>query len=345
MNPFRLISQEEINTLVSRRPGETKIGETILTSGENWSEELKTSPANFVLLGIPEDIGVRANYGVGGTQSLWQPALNAFLNVQETTLLKGSTVLLLGAFDFSELIQRTGGMNPLDMRDLVSEIDDRVYPIIKTIADAGKIPIVIGGGHNNAYPILKGVSRSKGKPIHAINLDAHSDYRSIEGRHSGNGFRYAKMDGYLKRYAVVGLHRNYNAQSVLEEMASDPDIQFCFYEDIFLEEKHDFKQAVDAAIRFTAGKPVGIELDLDCIENVLSSASTPCGIAPLLARRFLTQTARLSDVAYLHLTEGATRLADGREDMLTAKLVSYLITDFIRTCTNKPTVFIRESAI
>src|SRR5690606_7963358 len=120
---------------------------------------------------------------------------------------------------------------------------------------------------------------------------------------SGNGFRYAKMDGYLKRYAVVGLHRNYNAQSVLEEMASDPDIQFCFYEDIFLEEKHDFKQAVDAAIRFTAGKPVGIELDLDCIENVLSSASTPCGIAPLLARRFLTQTARLSDVAYLHLTE------------------------------------------
>ncbi len=34
--------------------------------------------------------------------------------------------------------------------------------------------------------------------INSINLDAHSDFRPAEGRHSGNGFRYAEEDGYLQ---------------------------------------------------------------------------------------------------------------------------------------------------
>nr|WP_233167177.1 arginase family protein [Pedobacter sp. ASV2] len=33
-----------------------------------------------------------------------------------------------------------------------------VFPIIEKIVAAGKVPIVIGGGHNNAYPIIKGSS-------------------------------------------------------------------------------------------------------------------------------------------------------------------------------------------
>jgi formiminoglutamase len=340
MNHFKIITRAEVDALTSKRDGETKLGETVQCfDTAAWQESLKASTAQFVLLGIPEDIGVRANYGVGGTQSLWQPALKAILNVQDTALLRGSQIVVLGAFDFSAMMEESKGKNAEELRESVNHIDDAVFPVIKAIADAGKIPVVIGGGHNNAYPILKAISRSKGRAVNCINLDAHSDYRAVEGRHSGNGFRYAKMEGYLKRYAVVGLHRNYNSQNMINEMASDPDVQVSFYEDVFIEEKNSFKNAVVNAIRFTAGAPVGVEIDLDCIERTLSSAATPCGLSSLQARQFLFQAAHFTEAAYLHLPEGSIRLEDGRVDLMTAKLVSYLVTDFMRTYSNRQTAF------
>lgn len=340
MNQFRVISRQDLQSLLSVRPGEVKLGEHVHTLDPLlWREQLQLHAAPFVLLGIPEDIGVRANYGIAGTAGLWLPALKAILNVQETNCLSGRQLVVLGAFDFTELSRRAIGKDAIDLRDLVCEIDDIVFPVIKAIRDAGKIAIVIGGGHNNCYPLLKGMSLSMGKPLNCINLDAHTDYRSIEGRHSGNGFRYAKIDGYLKRYAVVGLHKNYNSQNVLSEMQSDPDLHTSFYEDLFVLEKNDFRNAIDEAVRFTAGAPTGIELDLDCIEHTLSSAASPCGISPLLARRSLTQLVQFAYVAYLHIAEGGIEMSDGRNDIMTAKLVSYLITDFMRAAANRPTVF------
>jgi formiminoglutamase len=37
----------------------------------------------------------------------------------------------------------------------------------------------------------------------AINFDAHSDFRILEGRHSGNGFSYAYEEGFLKKYFIL----------------------------------------------------------------------------------------------------------------------------------------------
>jgi formiminoglutamase len=128
---------------------------------------------------------------------------------------------------------------------------------------------------------------------------------------------------------MVGLHRAYNSGAVLKDLASDPSLHFSFYEDIFLEEQLSFNDAVDSALRHTAGKPAGIELDLDCIKGVLSSAVTPSGIDVLQARQYLHHCMRKADVAYVHITEGAVRLRDGREDISTAKLIAYLIRDVI----------------
>jgi formiminoglutamase len=35
-------------------------------------------------------------------------------------------------------------------------------------------------GHNNSYGNIKGSALAKGKPINAINFDAHSDFRILE---------------------------------------------------------------------------------------------------------------------------------------------------------------------
>ena len=344
MKHFKFYEKKDIVSLTKLRRFETKLGERIqyLAKGE-WPEVLHENAAKYVVVGIPEDIGIKANYGTGGADSNWYPFLHAFLNIQSNDFCSGEDVLLLGHFDFGDIkyLIENNAYNEEEKvdayRHAVNTIDDEVENIVKTISASGKIPIVIGGGHNNAYPLLKGTAKGLLKkeliPIaqmNAINLDAHSDYRTMEGRHSGNGFRYAESDGYLGKYSIVGLQENYISQNVLVDVLSNPFIQYTSYEDIFLREKKSFIQAVGQAVDFTHDNYTGIELDVDCIQHALCSAQSPSGVSLLLARQFITYTARHSKAAYLHVCEGATQMADGRKDETTGKLISYLVSDFIK---------------
>ena len=345
MKHFKPYCKEDILSLTKIRRFETKIGERlqVLKQGADWTQELQHSKAKYVLLGIPEDIGVKANHGIGGADTNWLPFLSSFLNVQSNDFFTGENILLLGHFDFGDLkyLIEKNAYNQEELidayRHAVNTIDEAVENVIKIIAAAKKIPIVIGGGHNNSYPIIKGVAKGLHKAdviplaqINVINLDAHADFRTTEGRHSGNGFRYAGEDGFLGKYCIIGLHENYIPQNVLMDIHNDPFIDFISYEEMFLHERKNFIQAVAHATGFTEDTYTGIEIDLDCIENVLSSGSSPAGISLLQARQYACFTALDAKVAYLHICEGATQLSDGRKDENTVKLISYLVSDFVK---------------
>lgn len=345
MKHFKFYSKEDILSVTKIRRFETKLGERIrnIKAEDGWLESIKQSPAKYVVLGIPEDIGIKANYGLGGADTSWLPFLHNFLNIQSNDFLPGDNILLLGHFDFGDIkyLVETNAFGQEELiqayRHAVNLIDDEVEHMIKCISSFNKIPVVIGGGHNNAYPIIKGVAKGLHKAemlplaqVNAINLDAHADFRTTEGRHSGNAFRYASEDGYLSKYCLLGLHENYVAQNILMDIHNDPFIDYITYEEIFLHERKSFIQAVAHATSFTEDTFTGIELDLDCIENVLCSAATPAGIQPLHARQFVTFVAQDAKVAYLHICEGATQLSDGRKNETTGKLISYLVSDFIK---------------
>ncbi len=345
MKHFKFYSKEDILSLTKVRRFETKLGERLqyLKADSEWPEVLQQSTAKYVVVGIPEDIGVKANYGVGGTDTAWLSFLSSFLNVRSNDFLTGENILLLGHFDFGDIkfLIENNAYNPDELidayRHAINIIDEEVENMMKVIASCKKIPIIIGGGHNNVYPIIKGVSKGLHKAevtplaqINCINLDAHADYTAAAGRHSGNGFKYAEEDGYLGKYCIVGLHENYVSQNVLMDIHNNPFIDYISYEEIFLHERKNFIQAVAHATGFTEDSFTGIDLDLDCIENVLSSAATPCGITSLQARQFINFTATDAKVAYLHICEGATQLADGRKDESTGKLISYLVSDFVK---------------
>ena len=135
MDSLKIYSQSDINNLIIYRNGETKLGERIQTISS--LDALQSSTAKFVLLGIPEDIGVRANSGIAGASTTWRPALMAFLNIQSNRFLSGEEILVLGHFEIEEPKDST-----IDgLRKKVSEIDDLVYPVIEKIVAAGKIPI------------------------------------------------------------------------------------------------------------------------------------------------------------------------------------------------------------
>lgn len=345
MNHFKFYSKEDILSLTKMRRFETKIGERLqyLKFDGEWSEVLQQATAKYVILGIPEDIGVLANYGTGGTTTAWLSFLSTFLNVKSNDFLTGEHIMLLGHFDFGDLkfLIDSNAYNPDELieayRHAVNIIDEEVEHMLKVIASCNKIPIIIGGGHNNAYPIIKGVSKGLAKTgkialaqINCVNLDAHADYSPTEGRHSGNAFRYAEEDGYLGKYSLIGVHENNISQSVLMDLHNNPFINYITYEEIFIHERKNFIQAVAHATGFTEDSYTGIELDLDVIENVLSSSVTPTGITALHARQFINFAATDVKAAYLHICEGATQLTDGRKEESTGKLISYLVSDFVK---------------
>ncbi len=292
MKNLKVYNKQDILSLTHVRKFETKIGERaeVLESNISLEQGLLQSTARYMLIGVPEDIGIKANYGTGGADTAWVPFLKSFLNIQSNDFFPGDDILVLGHLDFSDvedLIEKNAYNSDEKIaayRHAVNAIDDAVENIVKLATENGMIPIVIGGGHNNAYGCIKGAAKGLYKDgkipiaqINAINLDAHTDYRPAEGRHSGNAFRYAEDDGYLEKYCVIGIHENYIPQNVLMDIDENPFINVITYEDIFLHEKKNFTQAVAHATGYTEGTFCGIELDIDCIEHALASASTPIG--------------------------------------------------------------------
>ena len=144
MKSLQLYSKKDIEHLTRKRTNEIKIGEDVilLKSETNWETELQNSSCKFVLLGIPEDVGVKANYGRGGAHTAWKPALDSFLSQQSNEFLNGKEVCVLGHIFVEDVMEKADSLqakNKNDMaelRNLVSIIDTRVTDVItKIIAD------------------------------------------------------------------------------------------------------------------------------------------------------------------------------------------------------------------
>ena len=111
MKHFKFYNKHDVLNLTRIRRFETKLGESVHVVPEKTDLDaaLQQSPAKYVLFGIPEDIGIRANHGTGGADSAWLPFLSAFLNLQTNDFLNGEERLLLGQFnctEVSELIEQ-----------------------------------------------------------------------------------------------------------------------------------------------------------------------------------------------------------------------------------------------
>jgi formiminoglutamase len=347
LNHFKFYKKQDLLNQTRLRRYETKLGEKLRVVEDplKLAEALAVSSARFVLFGIPESIGIQANYGIGGAETAWPSFIQSFVNIQSSDKFTGEEIMLPGFFDFSEVMRMidSHSKSPDEKVDacrhaVANILDDEVEELVKTIIGAGKIPIVIGGGHNNCYPIIKGSAKALHKlgkiarpQINAINVDAHADFRIMEGRHSGNGFRYAMEEGYLGKYAIVGLHENYNPQSMLDDLYSNINIQYSFYEDIFMHERLNFMQSLAQAFSFTDDQFTIVELDLDAVEGVLSSAMTPSGISAIHARQYMNFAGANQQITAIHICEGAERLQNGLENGHTGKLIAYLVSDFIKS--------------
>jgi formiminoglutamase len=340
MEKLILFTSTDLAKITNHRSGEIKFGEKMLTipKGTDAISYIKTTEAKYVLFGIPEDIGVRANFGRPGAASAWDSAIKSIANIQHNRFCKGYNLLILGQLDVCEEMKEVENLNFYDVNDrekltkLVEKIDKEVSHIIFNIIKSGKTPIIIGGGHNNSYGNIKGTALAKGKPINAVNFDAHSDFRILEGRHSGNGFSYAYEEGFLKKYFIFGLHENYTSKSVLDIIKKIEDrVRYNTYDSIKIRKEKDFNQELFHALEFIQNDHFGIEIDLDAIPNIASSAMTLSGFSVEELRQFISYFGKNKNATYLHICEGAPDLGEEKNNHLIGKLIGYLVTDFIKS--------------
>ena len=340
MDNFIRFSHIDLAKITNHRYGEVKFGEKMQTipQGQDIFEFIQTSDAKFVLFGIPEDIGVKANLGKQGTKSAWENAIKSISNLQHNKFCKGSQILLLGALNLKSENEQAALLDEKNTEDrkklfqLVEKIDKEVSHVVYSIIKSGKTPIIIGGGHNNAYGNIKGAALATGKSMNVINFDAHSDFRVLEGRHSGNGFSYAFDEGFLKKYFIFGLHESYTSKNVLINLKNLEDrIRYNTYDEIAIRKEKSFEQELHQALNFIKNDKFGIEIDLDALPKTASSAMTPSGFSVEKLRYFIHFMGQNHNATYIHICEGAPDLDESKYESLVGKLSAYLITDFIKS--------------
>lgn len=340
MENFEYFNTTILNQHLVLRKEETKFGEKIkYPSNEavSLSDFINETKASFIIFGIKEFVGIKANFGKVGATHGWDVFLPSFLNIQNNKYLKASNVAVIGCFNYEKYDEEVANLNttnPIDLErlyEIVAEIDKDVTYLNTIIHRAGKKAIVIGGGHNNAYGNIKGLALAKGKSVNVVNFDAHTDFRALEGRHSGNGFSYAFNEGFINNYGVFGAHENYLNKYMLQQFKEHFEkLKLDTFEELKVRFEKDFLISINNLKNFIKNKPYGIEIDVDAIENVASSAMSPSGFSVTEARQFVSIVGNNSNASYLHVCEGSVSLSTLPANIL-GKLLTYLVTDFIKT--------------
>jgi formiminoglutamase len=307
---FQLWDSSVIPNKYSPRIGEVRIGDYLQTQ--------VLSDAKYVIIGIRECCGPLANNGRSGAQLAFPAFVTSFLNTQVHDHYPKESIFILG-----EIVEVDEDAKE-KLSDKVSELDAFLEHILVTYLDAKQIPIFVGGGHNNALALIRWSARTKKTAV--INLDAHADLRSTEKRHSGNSFSTALEEDSLFHYSALGLHEAYNNAFIREALKSDR-IFHSFYESYLFDRKDLSEDLVNILRHFHSDTQVGLEIDMDSIAYMPSSALSPSGWTLDQVRQFIHLFAKTQKhIAYLNLTEAAP--STDTDALIVGKALSYLVRDF-----------------
>jgi len=147
------------------------------------------------LVGYASDLGVRENGGRAGAAD-GPSRLRA--RMASFPAIDGITVL-----DCGDVVAG----------DSVLATQEALADAVERIVRAGAMPVILGGGHDQAFGHFLGVARATGSPPACINFDAHLDLRPIpaSGPNSGTPFTQAaewcKARGTPFRYLALGVQR------------------------------------------------------------------------------------------------------------------------------------------
>lgn len=163
-------------------PNDARLGELAR------SDPAAYAAAQVVILGCPQDEGVRRNQGRPGAAAA-PAAIRAALYRLGVAGLEQLPIFDLGDTLIQAELEATHALQ----RQIVAQL----------IGD-GKRLIVLGGGNDMSYPDCAGLADAA-SPVLALNVDAHYDVRADTPRNSGTPYRQLLEEGLLAPERLIEL--------------------------------------------------------------------------------------------------------------------------------------------
>lgn len=280
------------------------------------------------LLGLPDDTGVRLNFGRPGAKagpSAFRTALSGFGMSFDTLRRQGLRTLVFDAGD----VEPAEGND----EDALLETHRRVEAAARELHERGLVVVGIGGGQDLSLATIAAYSKhAGGRALGGINLDAHMDVRDRAG--SGMPFRRLIELGAVdaRSFVELGLGRFSNERDDfdwLQQRGSE-----LVFADTMLAEGFRSEAYFNRALASGSGF---MSIDLDVIDAAYApgvSAPNPLGLSVRHVAE-LAETAGLRrEVRHFDLME----LCPPHDvEERTARAAAYLFLAFMTGYAQRPT--------
>lgn len=277
-----------------RRADDPRLGEIVLF----WKgEPLAFRPGQPVLIGFPQDEGVRRNQGRTGSARAPEEIRRFFYRLTPGDA-DGGGLATLGLVDLG---------NVRVSADL-EQSQQALAEVVASMLAGGAVPIVLGGGHETAYGTFLGYVEA-GRAVSLINLDAHLDVRPcLDGLgHSGSPFRQAlehlgqPHPGSV--YACLGAQPHAVSRNHVKYVQQRGG-KVLWAEEIRGQLVSAFQEECEHFLKL--GCPIHVSLDADVVQvSEMPGVSAPnsAGLSGSELFDLLEQAGRTSGVASLDLVE------------------------------------------
>jgi formiminoglutamase len=229
-----------------------------------------------------------------------------------------------------------------DLGDIHTEGDameashDLIYQTIKGLLSKKVFPVILGGGHDLAYPHGKAVMEhciSKAEKLGIINLDAHFDIRAkVDGKgHSGSPFLelFTSFPKNLE-YLCLGIQKAANPPELFEK-ANQLHVQWLEMDEFTPENWPQVREELD---KFSQSiNKIYLSIDLDGFSSSLApgvSAPSPWGFTPLLIAKVLEWIAQSGKLISIDIVELNPQYdQDNSTSKLAARCIEYTLRKFL----------------
>jgi formiminoglutamase len=293
---FKLTTRPAAELFFSRNDkNDVRLGEIVSANPTDYAQ------AEIVILGCPQDEGVRRNRGREG-------AANAPTEIRRAFYKLANFNINAKIFDLGDTI----------IQPTLEDTHLTQTEIVRRLLRDGKKVIALGGGNDISYPNCKALALESEKDVIALNIDAHFDVRADYIRNSGTSYRQLLEEKFIKpnNFYEIGW----------QEQANSP-VYFEYLESIganliSLGEFRDIADFTLTVLKLRTAEPLFWGFDLDAVRaSDAPGVSSPSPIG-LLADEFC-------DLAAIAGFQGNTRIVEFTEvnptydfDGRTARLVA-----------------------
>ncbi len=317
---FKYLAEPDKKLLFSRGDeSDPRMGDIVLHGEKNFSHEIRIG-----IVGVPTDEGVKRNGGRIGAKG--GPDAIRYELYRRTPFVMGKENSPAGVpiFDFGNI--KTG--------KTLEETHEKLSEIVHALVTADIVPIVLGGGHDIAYPNFVGFSKDK-KNVGVINIDTHLDYRKPNPkRNSGTSFRQMldmqKSPLNAMNLVAVGIQSFANSKDHYSDLLQRGATIFSLRD--VREDGITKILELSYELATNSNDALYVSFDIDVVQNANApgvSASLPTGMTP---EEFLTaalfagkrRKTKLIDIVEMNPKYDI----DGRTAKLAALAMMYFITGY-----------------